>query len=75
MARRPDFGDREEVLSREQVDDLRRSLSLLSPSHVLDFCRETHKQCAPERRPTARAMQQVVTAGRFCVAGSGIDLE
>lgn len=65
MARRPDFGDREEMLNREEVDDLRRNLSLLSASHVLDFYREAHKQCAPERRPTARVMQQLVTAWKI----------
>jgi hypothetical protein len=62
MARRTEFEKRDEVLNREQVEDLRRSLLLLSPSSVLDFYRDAHKQCTPERRPTARVMQQLVTA-------------
>lgn len=62
MARRPEFEKRDEVLSREQIEDLRRSLLLLSPSSVLDFYRDAQKQCAPDRKPSARIMQQLVTA-------------
>lgn len=62
MARRPDYQKQDEVLNREQIQDLRRSLSLLSPSSVLDFYRTVHKDCAPERKPSPRVMQQLVTA-------------
>jgi len=62
MARRPEFEKPNEVLSREQIEDLRRSLLLLSPSSVLDFYRDAHKQCAPDRKPTACVVQQLVTA-------------
>jgi hypothetical protein len=62
MARRPDYQKQEEVLSREQIQDSRRSLSLLSPSSVLDFYRTAHKECTPERKPSPLVMQQLVTA-------------
>jgi hypothetical protein len=65
MARRAEFGKRDEILSREQIEDLRPSLLLLSPSSVLDFYRDAHKQCAPERKPTARLIQQLVTAWKI----------
>ena len=65
MARRPDFDKRDESLTRQQVDELRRNLSLLSPSRVLDFYRTAHKDCSPERKPTARAIQQLVTAWKI----------
>jgi len=65
MARRPEFEKPDEVLSREQIEDLRRNLLLLSPSNVLDFYRDAHKQCSPEHRPTARVMPQLVTAWKI----------
>ena len=65
MARRPDFEVHEDMLNRDQINDLRRNLSLLSPSSVLDFYRTAHKECAAERKPTPRAMQRLVTAWKI----------
>lgn len=65
MARRSEFEKRDDVLSVEQIEELRRSLLLLSPSAVLDFYREAYRQCAPDRTPTARIMQQLVTAWKI----------
>ena len=62
MARRPDSNERDESLTRAELDELRRNLSLLSTPSVLDFYRDAHKECAPERKPSARAIQQRVTA-------------
>ena len=65
MARRPNSRERDETLSREEVDELRRNLSLLSASHVVHFYRDAYEECAPERKPTARAIQQLVTAWKI----------
>ena len=65
MARRPDFDGYDESLTRDEVDELRRNLSLLSTPSVLNFYRDAHKECAPERKPTARAIQQLVTAWKI----------
>jgi hypothetical protein len=75
MARRPEFEKPNEVLSREQIDDLRRSLLILSPSSVLNFYREAHQHCARRHRPTARAMQQLVTAWKILRRWNGSELE
>jgi hypothetical protein len=61
MDGRSDSGERDESLTREQVEELRRNLSLLSAPGVLKFYRTAHQECAPERKPTARAIQQLVT--------------
>lgn len=58
-------GERDESLTREEVNDLRRNLSLLSASGVLRFYRTAHQECAPEKKPTARAVQQLVTAWKI----------
>ena len=65
MARRPDSNERDESLTRAELDELRRNLSLLSTPSVLDFYRDAHKECAPERKPSARAIQQLVTAWKI----------
>jgi hypothetical protein len=67
MASRPD-SDSDESLTREQLEELRRNLSLLSPSSVMDFYRSAHRECAAERKPTARAIQQLVTSSELEVA-------
>ena len=33
--------------------------------HSEDFYRDAHKECAPERKPSARAIQQLVTAWKI----------
>jgi len=64
---------KEEVMSEAEIEVLRRNLSLLIPSSVENFYRETHKACEVERKPGPRAIQQLVQAWkqlrkwrRFC---------
>jgi hypothetical protein len=65
MLPRPDPNEQDESLTRQEVDELRRNLSLLSTPSVLNFYRDAHKECAAERKPTARAIQQLVTAWKI----------
>ena len=60
-----DSPEHDQSLTREEVNELRRNLSLLSPSGVMNFYRTAHQECAPERKPTARAVQQLVTAWKI----------
>ena len=64
MARRPDFGKRDEILSREDLRALRDSLAHLSVSHVQDFYRRAYEQCRLSGRdfPPARSIQELVQA-------------
>lgn len=64
MARRPDFGKRDEILSREDLRALRDSLAHLSLSHVQDFYRRAYEQCRLSGRdfPAARSIQELVQA-------------
>jgi hypothetical protein len=48
--RRPET-PKEEAMSEKEIAELRRNLSLLSPSGVEKFYRETHKACELERKP------------------------
>jgi hypothetical protein len=63
MARRPHF-PKDEVLSANDLKELQRRLSLLSPSHVEDFYCEAHRECCLNDKtfPVARAIQQLVQA-------------
>ena len=65
MAHPPDSPDRGESLSRQELNELKRNLSLLSAPSVVDFYRGVYKECAPERKPGARAIQQLVTAWKI----------
>lgn len=58
-------GEREGSLTRVQIAELRRNLSLLSVSGVLNFYRAALQEYAPERKPNARAIQQLVTAWKI----------
>lgn len=59
--RRPETS-KEEAMSEKEIAELRRNLSLLSPSGVEKFYRETHKACELERKPGPHAIQQLVQA-------------
>jgi hypothetical protein len=64
MARRPELR-REEVLSREQLADLARNLSLLGEHSVREFYQSAYRECAivnSSTFPSARAIQQLVQA-------------
>lgn len=61
MDRQPDNSDRD-ALTESQLDELRRNLSRLSTDSVERFYREAHANCAVERKPSAKVIQQLVTA-------------
>jgi hypothetical protein len=65
MARRPEFPA--SAMTREQLKDLKRSLSMLSPHTVRDNYQKLLEKCrlhegAP---PTPRVMQELVTLWRL----------
>jgi hypothetical protein len=62
MARRPQPPD--EVLSRKDLADLQRRLSMMSTTAVQDFYRSAHFVCriGPGHFPSARAIQELVQA-------------
>ena len=51
-----------DALTKEELNEVQRNLSMLSLGGVQRFYRETHAACAVECKPTARAMQQLVAA-------------
>jgi len=64
MGRRPDI--RNDVpFTEEELKQLKRNLSLLSPPAVEDAYRTAYRECAPERKPCAKAIQQLVTAWKI----------
>jgi hypothetical protein len=58
MAPRPE----DDALSESELAELKRNLLLLSGSSVGNFYRDAHKECSLERKPNAKAIQQLVTA-------------
>jgi hypothetical protein len=65
MARRPDIERREDILTREHLDELARNLSHLSMSAVLDFYQRCYRNCRiinSHTFPSARAVQELVQA-------------
>jgi hypothetical protein len=64
MRRRPEVG--QNVLTREELDELQRKLQLLSPYTVEAHYREQWQKCEirPGVLPTPRMMQQLVALWR-----------
>lgn len=65
MARRPPIDAREDILSREHVDELAHNLSHLSMSAVLDFYQRAYRDCRiinSRTFPPPRAVQELVQA-------------
>jgi hypothetical protein len=62
MEKRPDFAD--EVLSRDDLRELRRRLSQMSVTGVESFHRAAHYRCryGAGQVPSARSIQEVVQA-------------
>ena len=62
MARRARIAD--EVLSRKDLAELQRRLSMMSQTAVQDFYQSTHLVCriGPGHFPSARAIQELVQA-------------
>jgi len=67
MARRPDINQREDVLSREDLEALGNSLAHLSPSSVRDFYERAYQRCRISNRdfPSARSIQELVQAWKL----------
>ena len=62
MARRPRPPD--EILTRKDLAELQRRLSMMSPTAVQDFYQSAHMVCriGPGHFPSARAIQELVQA-------------
>jgi hypothetical protein len=68
MARRPDFGKKEEVWTREELEEIVRNLGVLSEPAVLEIYRRAYRECAiinSRTFPSARSMQELVTAWKL----------
>lgn len=68
MARRPEFPPPpERPMTDEELVDLRRSLSMVSPYHVVQAYRDAYEKCRMDgdRLPSARAVQELVTAWKL----------
>ena len=66
MARRPAPEEFDRPLSKEELAERQRRLSLLSPHHVADAYRQAYEACRMDgdRLPRASAVQELVTAWR-----------
>ena len=65
MARRRDFGKRDDVMSAADLKSLGETLSRLSMPAVLDFYQQAYRDCRiinSSTFPSARAVQQLVQA-------------
>jgi hypothetical protein len=68
MARRPTFGEPDDVLSREHLAQITERLSRLSPHAVVDFYQQAYRDCRiinSSNLPPARALQQLVLAWKL----------
>jgi len=63
MARRPE--PESAPYTRAELNELRNNLAKLSGPGVMDFYRNSHRECALERKPSARAIQRLVTAWKL----------
>jgi len=61
MARRPECG-KEEILTAEELKQLRQNLAHLSPSHVQEFYQRAYEDCRMTytRVPNPKAIQTLV---------------
>ena len=67
MARRPDLAEFDKPLTKDQLAELVRRLSLLSPYDVQQAYRRAHQQCCMqgEMLPRAAAIQEMVAAWKI----------
>jgi hypothetical protein len=68
MARRPEFGNNEEVWSREDLKEITRNLAVLSEPAVREVYQRAYHECAiinSRTFPSARSMQELVTAWKL----------
>jgi hypothetical protein len=52
-------------MTKADLAELRRSLSMLSGPSVIDFYREAYRDCAVERKPGPKTIQRLVTAWKI----------
>lgn len=57
--------DDDRPLTEAELQELRDNLSKLSGPSVIDFYRSAHRDCAVERKPTAKAIQSLVAAWKI----------
>ena len=65
MARRPEFGKKEDMMSQSDLDALNESLAKLSMHTVLEFYQRAYRDCRiinSSTFPTPRAIQELVQA-------------
>jgi len=65
VARRPHIEAREDILSREHLNELAHNLAHMSMSAVLDFYQRAYRDCRiinSHTFPPARAVQELVQA-------------
>jgi len=65
MARRPEFGKKEDMMSQGDLDALNESLAKLSMHTVLEFYQRAYRDCRiinSSTFPTPRAIQELVQA-------------
>jgi hypothetical protein len=55
----------DDPLTEAELRELRDNLSKLSPPSVIDFYRSAHRDCAVERKPSAKAIQSLVAAWKI----------
>ena len=67
MARRPSPEEFDKPFTPEELSDLKRRLSMLSPHHVADAYRQAHeaRRMDGDRLPKASAVQELVTAWKL----------
>lgn len=52
-------------LTEAELRELRDNLSKLAGPSVVDFYRSAHRDCAVERKPSAKAIQSLVAAWKI----------
>jgi len=65
MARRPEFGKKEDMMSQSDLDALNEGLAKLSMHTVLEFYQRAYRDCRiinSSTFPTPRAIQELVQA-------------
>jgi hypothetical protein len=68
MARRPDFSKKEEIWTREDLEEIARNLAVLSEPAVREVYQRAYRECAiinSRTFPPARSMQELVTAWKL----------
>jgi hypothetical protein len=65
VARRQEPGKPADVLTEEQLKEVRYNLAHLSPFHVEKFYTDCYMEAAPEKKPSPRVMQKLITAWKL----------